>query len=59
MERRRTGPTYTPLCRIAVVVLQQPTEPFATPHRALTLSALAGQGKEPHVALTLMGDVSV
>src|SRR6266571_2959607 len=54
MDRLRTGTTCTPLCRVAVVVLQQPTEPFATPQRALTRSALAGQGKEQYVALALM-----
>jgi hypothetical protein len=54
MERRRTDATCTPLCRVAVVVLQQPTEPFAAPYGALTRSALAGQRKEQPIALALM-----
>ena len=54
MERRRPGTTCTPLCRVAVVVLQQPTEPFAAPQGALTRSALAGHRKEQHIALALM-----
>src|SRR5262249_52801211 len=54
LERLCTGATCPPLCRVAVVVLQQPTEPFAAPHGALTRSALAGQRKEQHVALTLV-----
>src|SRR6267143_58406 len=52
-QRPRTFP-WTPLCRVAVVVLQQPTEPFAAPQGALTRSALADRRKEEHVALALM-----
>jgi len=54
MDRRRTGALWTLLCRVAVVVLQQPTEPFAALHGALTRFALAGQRKEQHVALPLV-----
>jgi len=53
-------------CGLAVVVLEQPAEPFATLNRAFTLLVLAGRRKEHDVALPLvwaffmvMGDILV
>src|SRR2546428_5641288 len=54
MDRRRTGTICTPLCSVAVVVLQQSPEPFTTLHRALALCVLVDRWKKPHVALALM-----
>src|SRR5436190_23766765 len=41
-------------CGVARVVFQEPSEPFATLHRAFALRALADRRKEQGVALALM-----
>src|SRR5215510_3472158 len=41
-------------CGLAVVVLEQPTEPFPALNRAVTLAALAGRTKEQDIAFSLM-----
>jgi hypothetical protein len=37
-----------------MVVLEEPTQPFPTPDRAVTFSALARPRKEHHIALALV-----
>src|SRR6266478_5460615 len=41
-------------CGLAIVVFQQPAEPFATLNRAFTLAPLAGYRQEQDIALPLM-----
>jgi hypothetical protein len=41
-------------CSLAVVVLEQPTEPFPALDGVVTLAALAGRRKEPDMTFSLM-----
>jgi len=40
---------------LTVVILQQPTEPFAAPEGASILRDMIGRGHEDHIAFPLVG----